>query len=52
MSKATLTAAFLLAAVSTVASAQEWPSKTITLIVPFSAGGGIDASARLQAATL
>jgi len=34
------------------ASAQEWPNRTITLIVPFAAGGGIDASARLQALVL
>ena len=32
--------------------AQEWPSRTITLMVPFAAGGGIDASARLQALAL
>ncbi len=30
-------------------SAQEWPSRPMTLIVPFSPGGGIDASARIQA---
>jgi len=29
--------------------AQNWPSRPITLVVPFSAGGGIDASARIQA---
>jgi tripartite-type tricarboxylate transporter receptor subunit TctC len=52
MSKAMLAAAFALATVSTLAPAQEWPAKTITLVVPFTAGGGIDASARLQAATL
>src|SRR3954469_3518949 len=32
------------------AQAQDWPTRPITLIVPFSAGGGVDASARLQAA--
>jgi tripartite-type tricarboxylate transporter receptor subunit TctC len=31
------------------ASAQDWPNRPISLIVPFSAGGGIDASARIQA---
>jgi tripartite-type tricarboxylate transporter receptor subunit TctC len=41
-----------LAAVGTAAAAEEWPARTITLVVPFSAGGGIDASARLQAAAL
>jgi tripartite-type tricarboxylate transporter receptor subunit TctC len=29
--------------------AQDWPTRPITLIVPFAAGGGVDASARLQA---
>src|SRR5262245_57044839 len=31
------------------AAAQDWPTRPITLIVPFSAGGGIDTSARIQA---
>jgi tripartite-type tricarboxylate transporter receptor subunit TctC len=52
ISKAIVAAAFALAAVTTTAVAQEWPAKTITLVVPFAAGGGIDASARLQAAAL
>ncbi len=44
-----LAALFLLA---TGAPAQEWPARTVTLIVPFAPGGGIDASARVQALAL
>jgi tripartite-type tricarboxylate transporter receptor subunit TctC len=44
-----LAATAALAALTTVASAQDWPTRPITLIVPFAAGGGVDASARLQA---
>jgi len=44
-------AAVLVAALfaASTGSAQEWPSRPMTLIVPFSPGGGIDASARIQA---
>src|SRR5262245_62389066 len=41
-----------LALLAAGASAQEWPAKNLTLIVPFAAGGGIDASARVQALAL
>lgn len=44
--------AFILFAAISPAAAQDWPAKTITLVVPFAAGGGIDATARLQAAAL
>ncbi len=37
---------------STHASAQEFPTKTITIVVPFSAGGGVDTMARLLAEKL
>ena len=51
-SRAIVAAALTLAVVATTATAQEWPAKNITLVVPFAAGGGIDASARLQAVAL
>ncbi|MFT3720600.1 Bug family tripartite tricarboxylate transporter substrate binding protein [Pseudorhodoferax sp.] len=34
------------------AAAQDYPAKTITIVVPFSAGGGVDAMARLLAEQL
>src|SRR5260370_10865218 len=42
-------AAAALIALAAPAAAQDWPSRPITLIVPFSAGGGVDVSARIQA---
>ena len=47
IAKIAIAAAF--AALALPAAAQEWPSHPITLVVPFAAGGGVDASARLQA---
>lgn len=46
-------AAFLVAPVlSTPAAAQDYPTRAITLIVPFAAGGGADAVARIVAQRL
>jgi tripartite-type tricarboxylate transporter receptor subunit TctC len=45
---AALTAAAF-ALLTPAAQAQDWPTRPITLIVPFAAGGGVDSSARLQA---
>jgi putative tricarboxylic transport membrane protein len=49
MHRLTMAVATLAAALTGEAAAQEWPTRPITLIVPFSAGGGVDVSARIQA---
>src|SRR5215468_727356 len=38
-----------LSAFAGAALAQDWPNHPITLVIPFAAGGGIDASGRIQA---
>jgi tripartite-type tricarboxylate transporter receptor subunit TctC len=38
-----------LPALSGTASAQDFPTRPMTLVVPFAAGGGVDVSARIQA---
>ena len=49
MHKTVMAVALASIALAHGAAAQEWPTRPITLIVPFSAGGGIDTSARIQA---
>jgi tripartite-type tricarboxylate transporter receptor subunit TctC len=49
MPKTMAAGAAALIALTAPAAAQDWPTRPITLIVPFAAGGGIDVSARIQA---
>jgi tripartite-type tricarboxylate transporter receptor subunit TctC len=49
MRRTTIIAAAALVALTGTLSAQEWPARPITMIIPFAAGGGVDASGRIQA---
>jgi tripartite-type tricarboxylate transporter receptor subunit TctC len=49
MRRTTIIAAAALVALTGTISAQEWPARPITMIIPFAAGGGVDASGRIQA---
>ena len=49
MCNKTLAGLVLFAAMAGTAAAQDWPTRPITLVVPFTPGGGIDVSARIQA---
>ncbi len=42
-------AAIFCALINPPATAQDWPTRPITMVIPFAPGGGIDASGRIQA---
>jgi putative tricarboxylic transport membrane protein len=52
MLKALVTVSLACLALGGSALAQNWPTRPITLIIPFAPGGGVDASARIQAQAL
>jgi tripartite-type tricarboxylate transporter receptor subunit TctC len=52
MLKAMVAALTLLLAPFAAASAQDWPSRAVTMVVPYAAGGPVDTLARILAARL
>jgi tripartite-type tricarboxylate transporter receptor subunit TctC len=52
MMRLVLAAATALIISAATAGAQDWPTRPVTLIVPFAPGGGVDSSARIQAAVI
>ena len=49
---AAIAAALALVAISRYAGAQEWPTRPVTLVVPFAAGGPLDTIARIVSARM
>jgi tripartite-type tricarboxylate transporter receptor subunit TctC len=49
MRKLTPAAVAALLLLTSPVAAQDWPTRPITMVIPFAAGGGIDASGRVQA---
>ncbi|MPZ37043.1 MAG: tripartite tricarboxylate transporter substrate binding protein BugD [Rhizobiales bacterium] len=49
MSKTTMAATATLITLTGAISAQDWPTRPVTMVIPFAAGGGIDGSGRIQA---
>jgi tripartite-type tricarboxylate transporter receptor subunit TctC len=47
-----ISAAVLLSIAAAPAPAQEWPTRPVTLVVPFAAGGPVDTAARIMAVQL
>src|SRR5436190_23885564 len=47
--KRIVTCAAMTVTLAAAGAEQDWPTRPITLIVPFAAGGGVDVSARIQA---
>jgi tripartite-type tricarboxylate transporter receptor subunit TctC len=52
MIKARVLALASILALAAPAGAQEWPTRPLTMVVPFAAGGPVDTSARIMAARL
>ena len=49
MAKVTASALATVMTLTATAAAQEWPTRPVTMVVPFTAGGPVDVAARLIA---